>query len=48
MKKRDDSVFLRHILDSIAIIESYLSEITAKNDLPPLTSKISEILSAIQ
>jgi uncharacterized protein with HEPN domain len=28
MKKWDDSVFLRHILDSIAIIESYLSEIT--------------------
>lgn len=28
MKKWDDSVFLRHILDSIAVIEKYLSEIT--------------------
>ncbi len=28
MKKWDDSVLLRHILDSIAVIEKYLSEIT--------------------
>ncbi len=114
MKKWDDNVFLRHILDSIAVIEGYLSDITedtfketsllqdgvirqlqiigeaakrispdirskypdipwqdiagmrdklvhdyfgvdvdtvwitAKNDLPPLTSRISEILSEIQ
>jgi uncharacterized protein with HEPN domain len=46
MAERDDTVYLRHILDAIARIEEYLDAVwsTAKKDIPILKTEIQQIL----